>query len=250
MATDNSDLDDFVFGSRQLIATLPDQVDQAKIKSTMRFLLLTVGTSPEKLVILVNVIHEAAHHGTQAAHLYLELFLQAGDHITVTLPTSKGNVPMKRSRLARGVIVKKCQEEHSTLLRSPRWDRRSSDILETIALHQSRQVLDAILTDTVLYDILCRAAQAEHLFEPHNFETFARLLITCEPALRNNAVTEKIAPMLEKVAVRAAGGTLVQQFMVAGLLDVDDNGYNIKTRVKRILAGVVDAGAIMEVGQH
>lgn len=114
MATDNSDLDDFVFGSRQLIATLPDQVDQAKINSTMRFLLLTVGTSPEKLVILVNFIHEAAHHGTQA-HLYLELFLQAGDHITVTLLTSKGNVLMKRSRLARAAIMKKCQEEHSTL---------------------------------------------------------------------------------------------------------------------------------------
>ncbi|KAF1349398.1 hypothetical protein EJ07DRAFT_184588 [Lizonia empirigonia] len=249
MATHNPDLDDFVFGTRQLIATLPDQVDHATVKFTIRFLLLAVGTSPGKLAVLVNIIYETAYHGTQAAHLYLELFLQVQDHITATV-LRKGNLPIKGSRLARVTIVNKCQEEYENVLRSLRWDRRSFDIIENIVLHQSRQVADVILTDNVLDNILSCAAQAEHLFEPHNFETFAHLLTTCGPALSKNATIKKIAPMLEKIAVRAAGGTLVQQLMVAGLLDMRDNNYNIRTRVKRTLAAVVDAGAIMEVEKN
>jgi hypothetical protein len=239
MASSATDVDIFKFGTTKLIAALPDEIDDETATFTIRYLLNAVGTSAEKLEILVDGIYDHVtpqRNTTAMTGLMFRLLQLVSTDIAAVDSSPKRETSRRGEGLVRSRLLHRCQEEFEQSVSSQLWDYRPFEVL--LELWQQKAAPEDIffVPEVTLLCILIDASRAKHLFESQNFEIFARMVTTFGSKLdQSSAVGTGVASMLDAVAVRASSGSLVHQLLAAGLIHMRNNDYRITVNTQKTL---------------
>lgn len=169
--TDPSSVEVFRYGTTQLIAALPDHIEDNAATSAIRYAMMAVGDDAKKLRILVNAIYyKETDHGDCIATLLVSLIRNTPELISAYVGSKTPQKLVTGSELGRFLVLTRCQTEHEDTMQSGVWLTKSFFV--TVRLNKF-----GCVTDRIIQHLLLAMAESENLFDVQNFEVFAKSIV-------------------------------------------------------------------------
>lgn len=212
------------FGTSQLLSNLTNGVDEATATNVIRFALQAVGTSAEKLELLViSIYNMSAIRGEAWARLLVKLSEYTPSNIcTVVVKSGK---TLRGRKLVRHCVLNECERGFQDIA-DTHWPGNSIEHLS--ALYNTKELA---MTDRVMGTVLRSMAESKVLFVHENFELFANACFTCGPKLDKNTKVDHLTAILAKASARASTESITSKLMIAGLLAIRDNDWEMEIDV-------------------
>ena len=221
MPADSSSPDVFAFGTKQLLSQLTDETDDETSTNIIRYALLAVGTSSERLQSLVlHICNLPTASGDHLAALLVKLLKLVPNNISIK-PKQNGKT-LRCAKLVRYYVLSELQQGLEDTTASDVWPAKSIEILAE--LYQTKELST---TDRYVEFTLERMSTHQQLFVRHNFELFLKMCFTCGPKLDKNTKTDELTDYINKVSDRASYESMTYKFMIAGLIATRDNNWVI-----------------------
>ena len=219
MPADTSSPDVFAFGTKQLLLQLTDKTDDETSTNIIRYALLAVGTSAERLESLIfHICNLPTASGEYLGALLVKLSKLVPN--TISIKSNQSGKTLKCAKLVRFYVLSELQRGLEDTTASDVWPAKSIEILAH--LYQTKELST---TDGYVGFTLEKMVTHHHLFVRHNFELFLKMCFTCGPKLDQNTKTDQLTDYINKVSDRASSESMAYKFMIAGLIATRDNDW-------------------------